>query len=350
MPMIMGFGCSVPGMINTRTLADDNEKITTIRVIPFFSCGAKLPTLTAIAGGLVQFFHIGNADLITYSMYLIGIITAIVTIILMRNTTMRGKVPLFIMELPSYHMPRFTSLMLHLWDKMKHFIQKAFTIILVSTIAVWFLSSFSWDWKFLLQDAQALYQLNPIQYAGLEGVEGLVNLRMDESIIGSLGMLIQPLFTPLGFGSQLTSVGWVFAVAAITGLIAKENVVSTLGVLAACVAGTYIATEDGVLEVYAIIQATEITKAALIAFMAFNLTTIPCFAAVATAKAELPKGKFKTTILFWLATSFIVSAMIYVIGSWWWTSFIFLAVIAAVIVGIIFFNKSRDAKKLKGEC
>ena len=348
MPMIMGFGCSLPAMINTRTLADDNERTATIRVIPFFSCGAKLPILTAVAGGIVQFFKVGNADLITYSMYIIGMVTAIVTIILMRNTTMRGKVPPFIMELPSYHMPRFTSLMIHLWDKLKHFIKKAFTIILVSTIIVWFLSSFSWNYEFLLQDAQELFNSNPIKYESLEGVEGLVNMRMNESILASIGMLIQPLFTPLGFGSQLGAVGWVFAVSALTGLIAKENVISTFGVLAACVAGSYIATDDGILEVVTIIQATGITKAALVAFMAFNLTTIPCFAAVATAKAELPKGKFKTTIIFWLVTSFVVATMIYVIGSWWWTSFIFIIIIAIIVIGIVLFNKARDNKQLLG--
>ncbi|MCH5180721.1 MAG: ferrous iron transport protein B [Erysipelotrichales bacterium] len=349
MPMIMGFGCSVPAMINTRTLSDNNERTATIRIIPFFSCGAKLPILTAIAGGLVQFFNVGNADIITYSMYLIGMITAIVTIILMRNTTMRGKISPFIMELPNYHMPRFSNLMLHLWDKLKHFIQKAFTIILVSTIAIWFLSSFSWKFEFLLEDATMLFNSDPIKYASLEGVTGLVNFRMNESIIASVGKLIQPLFTPLGFGSQLTKVGWVFAVATLTGLIAKENVISTLGVLTACIAGTYIASEDGVLEVVTMIQATGITKAALISFMVFNLTTIPCFATVATAKAELPKGKFITTLIFWLITSFIVSSMIYVIGSWWWTSFIFLVVIITIIVSISFYNKARDNKQLIGE-
>ncbi len=347
MPMIMGFGCSLPAMINTRTLAEEKERISTIRVIPFFCCGAKLPILTAVAGGLVQYFEVGNADVITYSMYLIGIITAIVCIILMRNTTLRGKVPPFIMELPSYHFPRFGSLMIHLWDKLKHFVKKAFTIILVSTIVIWFLSSFSWDWRFLLEDAQELFKTDPIKYASLEEVEGLVNLHMNESIIASIGMLIQPLFTPLGFGSQLQAFGWVFAVAALTGLIAKENVISTFGVLAVCVAGTYIATEDGVEEVVAMINATGITIPALIAFLTFNLTTIPCFAAVATAKAELPKGKFGSTIAFWLVTSFVAGTMIYVVGSWWWTIFIFLAVIAVIIALIVLYNKVKDNQRIE---
>ena len=333
MPMIMGFGCSLPAMINTRTLADEQERTATVRVIPFFSCGAKLPILTAVAGAIVASFGVGNADLITYGMYVLGIVTAIVCVLIMRSTTMRGDVPPFIMELPTYHRPLFKGLMIHLWDKTKHFVKKAFTIIFASTIIIWFLSSFSWDWRFLLEE---------IEY---EGETIMVNLQTEQSILGSIGMLIQPLFTPLGFGSQLGANGWVFAVAALTGLVAKENVIATFGTLAAAVAGSYIATEEGITEVVAMIGATGITIPALIAFIAFNMLTIPCFAACATAKAELPKGKFKWTLLFWVCTSYIVSSMIYLIGSWWWTAFVFAAAIAAVVVGIVLWNKKRPALK-----
>ena len=329
MPMIMGFGCSLPAMINTRTLADDKERTSTIRVIPMFSCGAKLPILTAIAGGIVQVFGIGNADLITYGMYLIGIVTAIVCVLLMRSTTLRGETPPFIMELPAYHAPLFKGLMIHLWDKTKHFVKKAFTIIFASTIVIWFLSSFNWQWQFLLEE---------IEY---EGETVMVNLHADQSIIGSIGMLIQPLFTPLGFGAQLKEFGWVFAVAAITGLVAKENVIATFGTLAACVAGQYIATEEGVVEAVTMITATGITIPALIAFIAFNMVTIPCFAACATAKAELPEGKFKWTLLFWLVTSYIVGTVIYLVGSYWWTVFIVLAAAAGVGTGIALYNKKH---------
>ncbi len=301
-PMIMGFGCSVPAMINTRTLADENEKISTIRVIPFFSCGAKLPILVAIAGGVAEVFNFNHVDLITYSMYVVGIITAIVSVLILRHTTLKGDAAPFIMELPQYHLPQFKSLMIHLWDKAKHFVKKAFTIILASTIVVWFLSNFGWNWHMVDN--------------------------MQDSILASIGMFIQPLFTPLGFGSQLTSIGWVFAVAAITGLIAKENVIATFITLGA-VAVAYLnsgvvepeiieaieADEEGITAVSQMIHATGISWQGCISFIAFNMLTIPCFAACATAKAELKKGTFRYTLAFWIIASFIGAGFVYALLS-----------------------------------
>lgn len=331
LPMIMGFGCSVPAMINTRTLADEKERTATVRVIPFFSCGAKLPILTAVAGALVLGTGI-NADLITYSMYLLGIITAIVSVLLMRNTSLKGETPPFIMELPAYHAPQFKNLMAHLWDKTKHFVKKAFTIILASTIVIWVLTHFDFSWH-LLQDEQ-----------------------INKSILASVSMLVQPLFTPLGFGSQLGEYGWVFVLAAVSGLIAKENVISTFGTLAACLTAipavadkiglANISSEAGIGAVKAMIAATGIGIPGLLAFIAFNMTTIPCFAAVGTAKAELQDNRrYKWTLFFWIATSYIVGAMLYTIGSAWWTAFIWAAVIAAVAVIIVMRNKSLAAKE-----
>lgn len=331
LPMIMGFGCSVPAMINTRTLADEKERTATVRVIPFFSCGAKLPILTAVAGALVLGTGI-NADLITYSMYLLGIITAIVSVLLMRNTSLKGETPPFIMELPAYHAPQFKNLMAHLWDKTKHFVKKAFTIILASTIVIWVLTHFDFSWH-LLQDEQ-----------------------INESILASVSMLVQPLFTPLGFGSQLGEYGWVFVLAAVSGLIAKENVISTFGTLAACLTAipavadkiglANISSEAGIGAVKAMIAATGIGIPGLLAFIAFNMTTIPCFAAVGTAKAELQDNRrYKWTLFFWIATSYIVGAMLYTIGSAWWTAFIWAAVIAAVTVIIVMRNKNLAAKE-----
>lgn len=322
LPMIMGFGCSVPAMINTRTLADEKERTATVRVIPFFSCGAKLPILTAIAGAIVANAGTGNADVITYSMYLLGIVVAICSVLLMRSTTLKGETPPFIMELPAYHMPQFKNLMAHLWDKTKHFVKKAFTIILVSTIVIWVLTHFDFSWT-LLADEQ-----------------------IDKSILASISKLVQPLFTPLGFGSQLGSLGWVFVLAAVSGLIAKENVISTFGVIAACLLGhAMVEDESGVTYVAQMIADTGITVPGLLSFIAFNMTTIPCFAAVATAKAELQDEKrYKWTLLFWIATSYLVAAMVYTIGSWWWTAALWAVAIALVVVGVIMYNKHNANK------
>ena len=338
-PMIMGFGCSVPAMVNTRTLADDKEKTATIRVIPFFSCGAKLPILLGIAGGIAEVFNFGYVDLITYSMYVLGILTAVVAVLLMRNTTLKGDAAPFIMELPNYHLPQFKALMIHLWDKAKHFVQKAFTIILASTIIIWFLSNFGWNWQMV--DS------------------------IGDSILGSLGQLIQPIFTPLGFGTQLSAIGWVFAVAAITGLIAKENVIATFITLGA-VAVAYLnsgavdpsiieaieSDEDGIEATVAMIQATGITWQGCIAFIAFNMLTIPCFAACATAKAELPKGSFKWTLLFWIIVSFVGAGFVYSflsmfsLASMAWAIPVTVSLIA-VGVSLVFLIKYLNSKNFK---
>ena len=330
MPMIMGFGCSVPAMANTRTLQNQNERTTTIRVIPFFSCGAKLPILTAIAGAIAIKWG-ANADIITFSMYLLGITVAIIAVILMRGTTMKGASEPFIMELPNYHRPSFKSTMHLLWHKASHFFKKAFTIILASQIVVWLLLNFTFDWQFI------------------PAHEGKLNV--DSSILAGFGKLLQPIFTPLGFGSQLGSTGWVFIVAAISGLIAKENVISTFGTLAACLVGAAIDVEadGGVEAVTAMMQSTGITAAGLIAFIVFNMTTIPCFASVATAKGESPDKKtFHFTLLFWVVASVLASTVVYLIGSWWWTLFIFAAIIALCIVLIRIMNgKNKGDKNYK---
>ena len=427
MPMIMGFGCSIPAMINTRTLADEKERTATIRVIPFFSCGAKLPILTAIAGGIVSYFGIGNADIITYSMYLLGVSIAIITVLLMRNTSMRGKAAPFIMELPQYRMPGFKSLMIHLWDKLKHFVKKAFTIILASTIVIWFLQSFTANLRFIEQadpnaiaddlfvelveadpayklvleseadleafnedgeleiefaDVVAYYDeleeadkeefklkvLDPVLLASYDAYDAEISDKdykdQNDSILAHFGTALTPIFTPMGFGSQLSESGWIFPVSAVTGLIAKENVIATFQVLSQASSKAEIETastneektdayltlynialdEDGVNASHATIKATGINVPGLIAFIAFNMLTIPCFAAVATAKAELPSKAFKNTLLFWLATSYVVALMIYLIGTFVWTIAIFVALIALAVTYIVLYNKRHPSQ------
>jgi len=336
LPMIMGFGCSVPAMINTRTIADEKERVATLRVIPFFSCGAKLPILTAISGCIAASFGFANVDIITLGMYLLGMLTAIVTVMIMRQTTMRGHSSPFIMELPDYHLPQFKSTMMLVWDKAKHFVKKAFTIILASTIIIWFIAHFQADgttWQYLGDETD-----------------------LSVSILGTIGKIIQPLFDVVGFG--IGPYGWVFVVAIIAGFIAKENAIGVLGTLAASVLavkgieygndaiGTFVQSlSTSGTSIYDAYFAAH-GPAMLLSFIAFNMFTIPCFAAVATAKGELPKGKFWSTVLFWILVSFVVSSAIFLIPTYWWTIFIYVggALLAWLIIFLI--NKKRDGKGL----
>ena len=330
-PMIMGFGCSVPAAINTRTLADEKERIMTNRVIPFFTCGAKAPILAAVCGGIVA--HYTNmplsADVLVFLLYLFGMIMAVLMVLFMRQTSMRGEVAPFIMELPSYHVPQFRNLMAHLWDKLKHYIKKAFTIILASSIVIWFLSNFNWEWECLTVAEDEIS-------------------RMNESILHDIGSFFMWICTPMGFGLQLGQYGWVFVVAAVTGLIAKENVISTFYVLAGAIGVTVlgVAGEDGesgigVIAAFLASEEVGITWQGLIAFCVFNMLTVPCFAAAATVKGELPKGKFRWTIAFWLLTSFLTATAIYLMFTWWWTAFIVAALIALVVAYFILRNKGK---------
>lgn len=316
-PMIMGFGCSVPAAVNTRTLADEKERIMTNRVIPFFTCGAKAPILAAVCGAIAAQYTGVNADLLVFALYVFGMAMAVIMVAFMRQTSMRGEVAPFIMELPAYHAPQFHNLMVHLWDKLKHYLKKAFTIIVASAIVIWFLSNFSWQWQMV---------------------------EMDESILYDIGSFVCWICTPMGFGVQWGEYAWVFVVAAVTGLIAKENVISTFFVLGNCLAGQALLDEssmEGWQAVQFLVQQTGISWQGLIAFTVFNMLTIPCFAAAATVKAELPKGKFKFTVAFWLITSYLTSTAIYLIFTWWWTVFIVAALIALTVTYFILRNKGK---------
>ena len=324
-PMIMGFGCSVPAAINTRTLADEKERVMTNRVIPFFTCGAKAPILAAVCGAVASQYTSVNADLLVFGLYVFGMVMAVISVAVMRQTTMRGEAAPFIMELPDYHLPQFRSLMVHLWDKLKHYIKKAFTIIVASAIVIWFLSNFNWSW----------------QMVGIE-----------ESILYSIGSFVQWVCTPMGFGLQLGTFGWVFVVAAVTGLIAKENVIATFYVLVPAIGAVLPGWDDGesgIGAVVALMQSTGITWQALMAFTVFNMLTIPCFAAAATVRGETPKGKFKWTVAFWMLTSYLTATAVYLILTWWWTVFIVAALAAGFIGYVIMRNRGAIVCRKKGK-
>ena len=296
----MGFGCSVPAMMATKTLEDEKERDMTIRVTPFFSCGAKAP-IWAMLAAVVSGHFLG--DIFVFSIYLFGIVIAIVSAIIMKLFSKNHEVPPFIMELPAYHRPQVKNLMAHLWEKFKHFLYKASTIITASIIVIWFLSNFKW----------AFWQ-------------GMVEI--EDSMLADLGRLLKYVFYPLGWA--MGADGWKYSVASITGLIAKEDVVATMASLG---------LEEGTIE---------LSNAAIYAFAVYNLFTLPCMAAVATAKSESSKKGFLVTIAWWLGASYVISLLVYWIGTLCEFSWILgLLVIALLIAGIVVLamNVSRRVKK-----
>lgn len=304
-PMLMGYGCGVPAMINTRTLNTDKERTATIRVIAFFCCGAKVTAVAAVAAILSSRWG-WNADLVGFSMYLVGLILAVAMVVLMHWTTQREKVPPFIMELPAYHAPQWKALGIHMWDKTKGFVKKASTIIVLAAVFIWVFSNFTPSWQYIpsLVDAEG----NP-----LPDYEG--------SILKNICQMIAPIFYPLGFGNNLGGEYWVMTLASGLGLVAKE-----------VVADAFITVAGGEELVADLVLGTGISLGGLLAFLIFNLTTIPCFAAVATAKGELPKGQLKWTILFWLGTSYVVALFVRLSFDWAWTLAITLPIIILIFV------------------
>ena len=270
-PLFMGFGCSVPAMIAARTLENEKERDMTIRLTPFFSCGAKAPIwamlAVAVSGAVL-------GDIFVFFMYLLGIVVAIVAAIIMKMFSKNYEVPPFIMELPAYHAPQFRNLMAHLWEKFKHFIYKASTIITASIVLIWFLSNYGW----------AFWQ-------------GAVEI--EESMLADIGRIFAYFFYPLGWSQGAD--GWKFSVASVTGLIAKEDVVTTMAQLGLC-------DEAGESVVFTM------TNSRIFAFAAYNLFTFPCFAAIATAKSESSKKAFPITLLFWFFGSYVISLIVFLVG------------------------------------
>lgn len=285
MPLLMGFGCSVPAMMGTRTLENDKERRLAIMLMPFFSCGAKLPIWAIFSAAIFPEY----ADLVVFAIYIGGIVIAAIAAIILNRTLLKGEASPFIMELPAYHLPQIKSLVIHLWSKLKGFVLRASTIIAGSTVIIWFLANF--DFSLAMVEANSA-----------------------ESILGVLGTAITPIFKPLGFANG--EFAWKAIVAAITGLIAKEMVISTLGVLYNPeVEGDALEDEDAENALSDALAET-FDPLSAISFMFFNLLSVPCMAAVATANAELRSPKWTAiTICFWLFTAWIVSFLIYNIGS-----------------------------------
>ena len=278
-PMLIGTGCGVPGVMASRTIENDRDRKMTIMTTTFIPCGAKLPIIALIAGALFN-----GASWVAPSAYFVGIAAIICSGIILKKTKLFAGDPApFVMELPAYHMPTVSNVLRSMWERAWSFIKKAGTIILLSTIVLWFLMNFGWvDGSFGMLEAE---QLN-------------------DSILSKIGSIIAPLFIPLGWGD------WKMAVAAVTGLIAKENVVGTFGVLF----GFAEVAEDGN-EVWGQL-AGSMTQIAAYSFLVFNLLCAPCFAAMGAIKREMNNTKwFWTAIGYQCGLAYVVSLCIYQLGN-----------------------------------
>ena len=317
--MLIGSGCGVPGIMASRTIESDRDRKMTIMTTTFVPCGAKLPIIALIAGA---FFN--NAGWVAWSAYFVGVAAIICSGIILKKTKMfSGEPAPFVMELPAYHMPTVGNVLRSMWERGWSFIKKAGTIILLSTIILWFLMSFGWvDGKFGMLDAE---QLN-------------------DSILASIGNVIAPIFAPLGWTKA--GEGWKMAVAAITGLIAKENVVATFGMLF----GFAEVAEDGS-EIWGNL-AQVMTPIAAYGFLVFNLLCAPCFAAMGAIKREMNNAKW-----FWFAIgyqcclAYIVSLCIYQFGTLFTGGGFGLWTVVAVVLLIAFlymlFRPYKESKSLK---
>ncbi|MGM9963151.1 MAG: ferrous iron transport protein B [Holdemanella porci] len=276
-PMLIGTGCGVPAVMASRTIESDRDRKMTIMTTTFIPCGAKMPIIGLIAGAI---FH--GASWVAPSAYFVGMAAVIVSGIMLKKTKLFAGDPApFVMEMPAYHMPRVVNVLRSMWERGSSFIKKAGTIILLSTIVLWFLQGFGWE----------------------KGAFGMVD-DIDHSILSSIGQTFAWIFSPLGWGD------WKAAVASVTGLIAKENVVATFGQLY----GFAEVAEEGN-EFWGQLSAS-FTPLAAYSFMIFNLLCAPCFAAMGAIKREMNNTKW-----FWIAIgyqcgfAYICSLIVYQLGS-----------------------------------
>ena len=313
-PMLIGSGCGVPGIMASRTIENDRDRKMTIMTTTFVPCGAKLPIIALIAGAFFQ-----NAGWVSWSAYFVGIAAIICSGIILKKTKMfAGEPAPFVMELPAYHWPTVGNVLRSMWERGWSFIKKAGTIILLSTIVLWFLQGFGWiDGSFTMLEAE---QLN-------------------DSILAKIGNVIAPIFAPLGFGN------WKMAVATVTGLIAKENVVATFGILF----GYGEVAEDGA-EIWQVLSQT-ITPVAAYGFLVFNLLCAPCFAAMGAIKREMNNAKW-----FWFAIgyqtvlAYVVALCIYQIGTLITTGAFGIGTVVAflLVLGFLYllFRPYKESKTL----
>lgn len=308
-PMLIATGCGVPGIMASRTIENERDRRMTVMTTTFMPCGAKLPIIALIAGALFN-----ESGWVATSCYFIGIGAVIVSGIMLKKTKMFAGDPApFVMELPAYHMPTVGNVLRSMWERAWSFIKKAGTVILISSIVLWFLQGFG------------------IENGSFGMVEDLNN-----SVLAKIGNVIAPIFAPLGFGN------WKSAVAVVTGLIAKENVVSTFGIL---YGGFDEVAEDGV-EIWSSLQA-EISALAGYSFLVFNLLCAPCFAAMGAIKREMNSAKWTAfAIAYQCIFAYAISLVIYQIGSIFvGTPNVIGIIVALVILAFIIFMLVKPYKE-----
>ncbi|MHB0898473.1 MAG: ferrous iron transport protein B, partial [Spirochaetales bacterium] len=286
MPLMLGFGCTVPAIMATRTLKSPRDRIATILAVPFMSCGAKLPVYVLLAGT----FFPKNAENVVMAVYLAGVVLSMLSTIFLRKTVLKGKTTPFVMELPPYRLPTWRGIFWHVWGKTWNYMKKAGTVILVASVLIWVITSFP------APKAESLP-------AGL-GSQQLAEYRLEYSVAGRIGKFIEPAIKPLGFN-------WKLGVALIPGFTAKELVVSTLGILYGA------QTSDG--------KETETLRQALradpsmnpltaIVLMMFILIMPPCFASLATIRAEAGNKWLVFQVIYSLSLAWVVSFIVRVVG------------------------------------
>ena len=323
-PMLIGTGCGVPGVMASRTIENDRDRKMTVMTTTFIPCGAKLPIIALIAGALFD-----GASWVAPSAYFVGIAAIICSGIILKKTKMFAGDPApFVMELPAYHMPTVGNVLRSMWERGWSFIKKAGTIITLSTIVVWFLLNFGWT------DAG----FGMLNFDGLEGAA--MEAAQAECILAKIGNLISWIFTPLGWGD------WKMTVAAITGLVAKENVVGTFGQLF----GFAEVAEDGQ-EIWGTL-ANSMSQIAAYSFLVFNLLCAPCFAAMGAIKREMNNAKW-----FWFAIgyqcllAYLVSLCIFQFGKLFTGGGFGIGTVAAIVILIGFlymlFRPYKESTSLK---
>jgi ferrous iron transport protein B len=299
-PMLIGSGCSIPGIMASRTIENQRDRRMTVMTTSFIPCGAKMPIIALFAGAIF-----GGAWWVATSAYFIGVAAVIVSgIILKKTKAFAGDPAPFVMELPSYHAPSMKNVLRSTWDRGWSFIKRAGTVILLSAIVLWFLQGFG----------------------TVDGVFGMVEDN-NNSILAVIGNFIAPVFTPVGFG------GWKQTVATITGLIAKENVVSTFGVLY----GFAEVAEDG-MEIWSSL-ALDFTMLSAYSFMLFNLLCAPCFAAMGAIKTEMNSGKWTWAAIGYMTVfAYVVALIVFQLGSWIGTGAFTVATgVAILLLGVLLY-------------